>query len=176
MRIKGQECFKDYSQEILLPRPGGEAISLKISPLPLGFHRRLRKQGIVSPQPPRRVARDSNQQPIRDERGQAVFMEHERDEAYVEALEMYHQRIAVLMIAEALSSDGNVEFATEIPVEGNLVSCADALYVELEESGFQAGDLILLCNEIGKLSNLFDEHLGDSQQHFLSEVHQGRRT
>lgn len=168
MRIEGQEKLGDYSQEIRLPRPGGSDLVLTVTPLPLGFHRRLRQHGINSPVPPRRVARDSQQKPLRDERGQALFVEELQDSVYLDALELYHQRVAVLVLVEGLKADSRVEFSTKAPLEGDWAEYADQLYEELEQAGFCAGDMIFLCREIGKLSNLFDAHVEERQRDFFS--------
>jgi len=140
---------------------------LTLRPLSLGFHRRLRERGIVSPMPPTRVARDSGGKPLRDSQGLAVLVADESDADYREQRERYHQRIAVLMVAEALQADPTIQFDTSPPESDNdWPGYADELYHEFEQAGFSAGDLIYLCEEVCRLSNLLDDHLRDSHQNF----------
>src|SRR5262245_32985049 len=94
-----------YSSVCELRRPMGEGIALRMQPLRLGFARSLRERGIVPPEPPLRVARDAAGRPVRDERGQAVTVAAEADPEYVRQLEQYHQRVAVLAVAESLEAD-----------------------------------------------------------------------
>src|SRR5690606_28098526 len=61
-----------FTRVIALPRPNGSEWAFTIRPLPLGFHRRLREQGLIVPTPPVKVARDSAGRPLRDESNLAV--------------------------------------------------------------------------------------------------------
>ena len=79
MRIRGLQPRESYSSVCELPRPGGAAIALRMQPLRLGFARGLRERGLVPPEPPLRVARDSSGRLLRDERGQAVMTAAETD-------------------------------------------------------------------------------------------------
>ncbi|QDU78977.1 hypothetical protein Pla110_06810 [Polystyrenella longa] len=171
MKIKGAAEQNDFAAEVLLPRPGGESLRLRIRPLPLGFQRRLQEHGLEMPLPPRRVARDSNGKPLRDERGDAVFSVNEQDRDYRLAIDLFHQRVAVLIVAEGLQGDPDVEFESKPPegAESDWCAYADTLYQELEAARFRAGDLLYLCQEIGKLSNLFDQHVEQSERRFFTE-------
>ena len=178
MRIHGQAFAESYTRRVELPRPDGSSILLTLSPLPLGFHRQLHRWGIVPPQPPTRVARDSAGKPMRDEQGLAVLLADQRDPGYVEQLELYYQRVAVLVLAESLKADPNVTFETPRPEEGrergrsphaeDWSRYADALYEELNGAGFSAGDLIWLCNQIAGMSNLAGGHLQEAGRNFSS--------
>jgi hypothetical protein len=178
MRIQGVTA-ETYSRVIVLPREGGTDWTFTIQPLPLGFHRRLRTRGVTPPSPPTRVARDSAGKALRDEQGQAVLAGDVQDAEYLADLELYHQRVAVLAVEEALRADAAVTFAARRPDEGAATHprgesrspwCvyADALYQELEEAGFTAGDLVLLCQEVCRLSNLTGEHLQKARGSFSS--------
>lgn len=157
-----------------LARPDGSSIALTLRPLPLGFHRRLRGAGIAPPQPPVRIARDSGGQPLRDPQGQAVTLRDESDPAYLAALELYHQRVAVLAVAEALGADGTVEFESRPPASDAeplaWTTYADALFTELDRAGFTAGDLVHLCTSISRMSRLVDDGLREARGNFSSEA------
>ena len=149
---------------IQLPRLGGEPITLSMQPLSLGFHRRLRGRGVVPPQPPRKVARDSAGKPLRDESGLAVMTSDDRDPDSLNQLDLYHQRVAVLAIVESLRSDTHVSFETQPPASSDTdawTRYADAIFNEMEVAGLTAGDLALLSNWTCRLSNLIE---GDMQR------------
>lgn len=169
MKLAGQPLTTDYTRQVAWPRPDGSAVMLRLRPLPLGFPRRLREHGIVPPLKPTRVARDSAGKPLRDAQGMALLVADEGDAAYRSQVELYHQRVAVAMAAESLAGDPQVSFETPWPPgENDWSAVADRLHVELEQSGFTAGDLVWLCDEIGKLSNLWPEHLQATRANFFS--------
>ena len=173
MRVRGQELAGVRAQRVTLVRGDGATLSLLVRPLPLGFHRRLRSCGLVPPQAPVRVAREAGGSPLRDAHGQAVTFKDESDAAHLAAVELYHQRVAVLAVAEALKGDADVEFASRPPMEtvtdvAAWSSFADALFNELEAAGFTAGDLTQLCGLICRMSRLLDEHLRDARGNFSS--------
>jgi hypothetical protein len=118
MKLQGQTPAATYTKTIALRRPDGSEWSLTIAPLPLGFHRRLHERGIVPPAPPRRVARDSNGQPLKDRSGLAVMMQDENAPGYLAELTRYQQELAALMVCEGLRHDPEIEFESQPPVEG----------------------------------------------------------
>ncbi|MCA9053855.1 MAG: hypothetical protein KDA75_08460 [Planctomycetaceae bacterium] len=156
-----------------LPRPDGEAWIFTVQPLSLGFHRRLREHGVTAPFAPVRLARDSAGRPLRDAAGVVVTTTDAADPQFVEQLEQYHQRVAVLAVAEALQVDPQVSFEARPPAAdapyGAWCDYADALYAELESAGFSAGDLILFCDAIARLSNLIGDHLQQARSNFSSQ-------
>jgi hypothetical protein len=171
MRVRGQELAGVGAQRVSLVRGDGGTLPLLVRPLPLGFHRRLRSFGLVPPQPPVRVAREAGGSPLRDAHGHAVTLRDESDAAYLAAVELYHQRVAVLAVAESLNGDPDVEFASRPPEESvsdasAWTGYADALFAELESAGFTAGDLTQLCGLICRMSRLLDEHLRDARGNF----------
>ena len=173
MRVRGQELAGVGAQRVSLVRGDGTTLPLLVRPLPLGFHRRLRSFGLVPPQPPVRVAREAGGSPLRDAQGHAVTLRDESDAAYLAAVELYHQRVAVLAVAESLKSDPEVEFVSRPPGESvseasAWTGYADALFAELEAAGFTAGDLTQLCGLICRMSRLLDEHLRDARGNFSS--------
>lgn len=177
MRVRGRELTGACSQRVSLLRGDGSTLSLLVQPLPLGFHRRLRSFGLVPPQPPVRVARDAGGAPLRDAQGLAVTLRDDGDAAHLAAVEIYHQRVAVLAVAEALKADADVEFASRPPVDGVSAGepnawClyADALFAELEAAGFTAGDLTHLCGLICRMSRMLDDHLRSARGNFSSEA------
>ncbi|MBL4884413.1 MAG: hypothetical protein JKY95_07750, partial [Planctomycetaceae bacterium] len=90
------------------------------------------------------------------------------DARYLEAVEKYHQRVATLVLWEALKGDDRIEFETVVPEShGGWDLFADQLHVELEESGWTAGDLIWVCERVSELSNLTGENFRDAQQNFF---------
>jgi len=145
-----------------------------MQPLRLGFARGLRECGLVPPEPPLRVARDSAGRPIKDERGQAVMTAVEADADYVRSVEQYHQRVAVLAVVESLEADPDVAFGARRPA-GNegWGEYADAVYAEMEEAGFTAGDLVHLCSYACRLSNLAGDHLRASARGFSESTAEG---
>jgi len=124
MRVRGQQLAGVGAQRVSLVRGDSTTLPLLVQPLPLGFHRRLGLFGLVPPQPPVRVARDAGGAPLRDVQGHAVTLRDESDPAYLAAVELYHQRVAVLAVAEALKGDPDVEFVSRPP--GESVSDATA--------------------------------------------------
>ena len=169
MKISGRTIDQIVSQPVLLPRPGSEPVLLQLTPLPLGFHQRLRDRGIVPPTVPSRIGRDSQGRPLRDAQGTAILVRDPQQPEYLLELERYHQRVAVLAVAEALRADENVTFDAVLPRSHDADEWrqyADTLFAEMERSGLTAGDLVLLCREICRLSNLLDEQLQTAQQNF----------
>lgn len=161
------------SRVIQLPRPAGEPLTLTMQPLSLGFHRRLRGRGLVPPQAPRKVARDSTGKPLRDESGLAVITVDACDTDYLNQLDLYHQRVAVLAIVESLQSDANVKFAAPAPASSDPQAWfryADAIFDEMEAAGLTAGDLAHLSNWTCRLSNLIDCDLQRASANFSSEA------
>ena len=171
MKLRGLAASEFCQVTVQLPRGAGQRPTLTLRPLPLGFSRRLQARGVVPPSPPLKVARDASGKPIRQADGLAAVVPDERDVTYREELELYHQRVAVLAVVEALRGDSNVEFATPAEAHpGDWRSYADGLYAEMEEAGWVAGDLVWLCQEICRLSNLIDDQLKQAGQHFFPLV------
>lgn len=169
VRIRGLQPLGEYSSVCELPRAGGESIHLRMQPLRLGFARSLRERGIVPPEAPLRVARDSAGRPVRDERGQAVTVAAESDGEYLRASELYHQRVAVLAVVESLEADPEVMFEARTPDgDAGWVEYADAVYAEMERAGFTAGDLVHLCSHACRVSNLTGDHLREAGWGFSS--------
>lgn len=157
---------------IQLPRSSGEPISLTMQPLSLGFHRRLRGRGVVPPEPPRKVARDSAGKPLRDPSGLAILTSDDRHPDYLNHLDLYHQRVAVLAIVESLMSDPQVTFTSQRPSTSDPEAwCryADALFEEMETAGMTAGDLAILSQWTCRLSHLLDSDLQGATQNFSRE-------
>lgn len=168
MRRQGETIQQDYRQTVLLPRPDGSAWSLVLQPLRLGFPQLLKERGLHIPTAPVTLVRDSQGRPIRDADGQAVTHRNEQDGDHVLAVERYHQRLATLMVWEALQADEAIEFDTAPPAEeGDWLAFADEILNELIQAGFTAGDLIWLCEQVAVLSNLAGEHLRQARGHFF---------
>lgn len=156
-----------------LPRPAGPPLILQLRPLPLGFHEQLHARGLTPPLPPSRVARDSSGRPLRDESGNALLLSDTNSPAFLQARELYHQRVAVLVVYESLRADDSITFDTPPPPEHTTDSTrwadfADSLYRELQQAAFTAGDLILICQEVCRLSNLLEDHLRQAHASFFS--------
>jgi len=169
MKLNGHSLSNTSSSVFELRRGHQEPLTLRLSPLSLGFHQRLRSRGIIPPNPPVKIARDSGGKPLRDGAGLAVTYADRQDAEYLTAVEVYHQRVAVLSVAESIRGDSSVRFETSEPVAQTCEAWeeyAERLFVEMELAGFTAGDLILLCREICRLSNLIDEHLTAARQNF----------
>lgn len=115
MKVQGEVLRGEYRRSVELPRPDGSSWRFLIQPLSLGFSRQLRVHGIIPPARPTRVVRDGAGKPVRDSQGLAVLAGDDERGDYQVALERYHQRMAALMIAEALGSDPDVEFQTVRP-------------------------------------------------------------
>lgn len=161
-----------YSCRVIqLPRPTGEPLTLTMQPLSLGFHRRLRGRGLVLPSAPHKVARDSSGKPLRDDSGLAVMTADASDADYLNELDLYHQRVAVLAIVESLQSDPQVKFATAPPTANDphaWIRYADAIFDEMEAAGLTAGDLAHLSNWTCRLSNLIEGDLHKATANFSS--------
>ena len=173
MKISGQNLETDFVQPFSLPRPDGSTLSFRLSPLPLGFQNNLRKCGVVPPLPPVKVSRDSSGKPLRDAAGLAITQTDLTDSSYLAESELYHQRVAVLAIVEALRNDSQVTFEAAAPTVTDSASSAwasfaDAIFAELEQAGFSAGDLIAFCDEICRISNMLDQHIKEAQANFSS--------
>jgi len=164
--------LSNNSQRVIqLPRPSGEPLTLTLQPLSLGFHRRLRSRGILPPQAPRKIARDSAGKPLRDELGLAVMTSDDRHADYLNELDLYHQRVAVLAIVESLRADPHVTFNTSPPTSSDTIAWtqyADAIFDEMEEAGLTAGDLAHLSNWTCRLSNLIEGDLQRATANFSS--------
>lgn len=108
---------------------------------------------------------------MKDSQGLLIHLADLQDKDYLAASQVYHQRVAVLSVVEALQCDPQVSFETSIPRSDQALewqNYADHLFQEMEEAGFAAGDLIVLCREICRLSNLLDDHLQAARQNFSS--------
>ncbi len=175
MQIGGQTEAVPCVERLQLERPGRVRWELAIRPLPLGFSRRLKEQGVCSTAPPLRVARDRQGRVTRDERGEAVVIEDRQDAGWLAAQERYHQRVAVLAVWEATRHDGDLRFLA-VPPEGHSVGAegwntfADALLAELEEFGFTVGELAWLCDRICRLSGLSDRHVQAEAERFFDDT------
>lgn len=167
MKYAGEPLRRPMGRTVLLPRGAGEWLTLYLEPLPLGFSQQLREHGVTPPQPPTRIARDSQGRPLRDANGHVTTLSDVQDAHYLAELERHHQRTAVLSIHAALRSDPQVSFDTLLPAEGDWNSAADDLFLELQHAGLAAGDLVLLTRAVCDLSNLLDEHLRQSQETFF---------
>lgn len=173
MKLRGEELRGEYRRTVELSRPDGGVWRFAIQPLSLGFSRELRRHGIIPPARPTRVVRDATGKPLRDGQGLAVLAGDDDKGEYQAELERYHQRMAVLMIAEGVRGDPEVEFSSVRPTkEGSWEGYADALIEELETAGFSAGDVGVLCQEIARMSQLLPEHVKGKRDSFpeLSEV------
>jgi len=164
--------LSNNSQRVIqIPRPSGEPLTLTLQPLSLGFHRRLRSRGILPPQAPRKIARDSAGKPLRDELGLAVMTTDDRHPDYLNELDLYHQRVAVLAIVESLQADPQVTFDTSVPTSSDTIAWtqyADAIFDEMEAAGLTAGDLAHLSNWTCRLSNLIEGDLQRATANFSS--------
>ncbi|WP_013627464.1 hypothetical protein [Rubinisphaera brasiliensis] len=168
MRRQGETIQQDYRQTVLLPRPDGSVWSLTLRPLRLGFPQWLKERGLQPPTAPVTLLRDSQGRPLRDSDGQALTQRNEQSADYLLAVERYHQRLATMMVWEALQADDTVEFDTPRPDDaGDWLAFADAILNELIQAGFAAGDLIWLCEQVAVLSNLAGDQLRQARSAFF---------
>ncbi|MCG6154895.1 hypothetical protein [Rubinisphaera margarita] len=168
MKYCGKVVSGDYSRVVAMGRPDGSSWEVCVRPLRLSFHRVLRERGVMMPQPPTRVSRDSQGRVIRDADGVAVLQRDESDAGYLAAVEKYHQRVATLIVWESLREDSRFEFEVKEPAEGgDWGAFADALYVELEEAGWTAGDVIWFCEQVAELSQLSAGHVREARADFF---------
>ena len=170
MKINGQYPQSHQVYSFTLNRTSGHPLTFRLRPLPLGFQNQLRQRGLFPPTPPVTVTRDSTGKPIRDQQGMALTQFDSNDQNYQADLELYHQRVAVVAIIESLRDDDEIVFESTLTGDhpSSWREYADAVFAELEEAGFTAGDLISLCHEVCKLSNLTDQHLSAAQANFCS--------
>ena len=168
MKLNGQPLARHFTTTVELPRPGGGGPVLTLRPLPLGFLEGLSQRQIAAPLPPVRVARDSQGRPLRQPDGTAVLIPDEQAADYRTERELYHRRLAVLAVVEALGSDSRIEFESRTAADsGDWREWADRLHTELVDAGFTAGDLVWLCRQVMQLSNLLDGHLKESEARFF---------
>lgn len=169
MQFLDQSASSVPTARVRLPRPDGDGPWLTISALPLGFLRQLRQHQVCLPTAPLRAARDSEGRVLRDPQGQVSVHADERDPGHQAALELYHQRMAVLAVHSGLRGDHQVRFETlpeSYPTDSN--AFADRLLEELEEAGWSAGDLRWLCEQICRLSNLLPDAVRGAGARFFS--------
>jgi|GEM_PF-2202513 len=170
MKLSGESFCAVGLSEFTLQRGNGASLVLRLRPLPLSFQQRLRRRGIISPLPPLRIARDSNGKPLRDQAGSAMTFRDLQAGDYLEALDTYHQAVAALSVFEALQADPEIAFESPVPNEQDgpdaWLRFASQLLEEMEQAGFTAGDLVQLCREICRLSNLIDDDLRRAQSSF----------
>jgi hypothetical protein len=173
MKLSGRPVQNLFVSRYQLPRGTGEPLTLQLRPLPLGFHQRLRNRGIVTPLPPLKIARDSGGKPLRDAQGMVLTLTDQRQPEFLAEVNRYHQCVAVLSVVEALAGDPAISFETTPPGEAATAETwrnyAESIFSELEQAGFTAGDLVLLCREVCRLSNLIDEQLTAVQASFSLE-------
>jgi len=172
MKLNGQPLHNASFSFFQLRRGCQDPLVLRLQPLSLGFHQRLKMRGILAPQPPVRIARDANGKPLRDASGQVLTQSDRQDKTWLRALDHYHQQVAVMSVVESLQGEAQIRFETVPPVmdsDDGWLEYADSVFHELETAGFVAGDLILLCREICRLSNLLDDHLTNARQNFSLE-------
>ena len=96
----------------------------------------------------------------------------DRDADYLNAFDLYHQRVAVLAIVESLQADPQVSFHTPPPPTADTTAWtryADALFDEMEAAGLTAGDLAHLSNWTCRLSNLIEGDMQRATVNFSSE-------
>lgn len=174
MNIAGKPLDAEFVSPYLLIRADGTELELQLSPLSLGFQRKLRQRGLQPPQPPLKILRDSSGKPLRDAVGQVVTHPDLHESQYLLALELYHQRVALFAILEALRNDPAISFDTPQPTPQaaaeEWLRFVDQLFEEFEQAGFTMGDLKRLSTEICRLSNLLDKHLQETQSHFSAGV------
>ena len=173
MLIAGQTFSTDFTCDFNLPRHGQPAITFKLAPLPLGFHQKLKRRGITPPQPPAKVARDSTGKAVRDANGQVVTIPDVNQSDYLNASELYHQRVAILSLFESLRNDNNVSFEAKSPTTESAADWekfADTLFDELQQAGLSCGDLLKLCAGICRISNLLDDHIQEARANFSSPL------
>lgn len=171
MNIHGQPLSNPSTSIFQLRRGHLEPLVLQLRPLSLGFHQRLKERGFHLPLPPLKIARDSTGKPLRDAQGQLLTQPERQDPEYLAALDDYHQSVAVLSVVESLRGSSEVTFETPVPRTNDAAEWreyARLVFTEMEAAGFVAGDLILLCREICRLSNLIEDHLAAARQNFSS--------
>ncbi len=170
MQFAGRPLTNSAMTVVSLRRGADDPLQVKLVPLPLGFHQRLRNRGILPPTAPVKVARDSAGKPLRDAQGLAVTLADTSAADYVTALDQYHQIVAVLTVVEGLRGDENIAFDAVPPGEQAGAepwkNYALSVFSELEQAGFAAGDLVVLCRQICRLSNLLEDHLTTAQASF----------
>ena len=140
----------------------GRVVSVR--PLPLGVHRRLLERGVVPPQPPQRVCRDSQGRVMRDERGLAVVDESPHEPRYLAERARYDERVAALLLAESLVNPAAVfdEWPTPPTASSSRsghaaddwLAYADAVLASLGRSDVTAGDFLRLCEAMQHVSGL----------------------
>lgn len=173
MKRDGKCVQESYTQVFPLPRPDGSVWALRLSPLPLGFFRKIRDRGIIPPKPPIQLMKDSAGRPMRDAQGEILTRLDPNDPEYINALETYQRRVAMLMIAESLREEPSIEFESR-PTGDSYVDYADGLHEEFERAGLSLGDVLLLCEEISRLSQLLPRHLEGTRRDFLGKPEEKR--
>lgn len=161
VRLDGDPVFVSWSR-------GKTNVSVRVRPLALGFSRRFKERGLIPPTPPKSVARDSAGRAVRDGHGDPVLIADAADAGYQAAVERYHERLAVLMVAEAAGAELGLEAAPPSSDVGWL-EYADAVAAEMREAGFTTGDLVRLCEAVCEASRLGSRDLHAAADSFFLE-------
>lgn len=152
---------------------GDTDVSVRVRPLSLGFARRFKERGVVPPTPPRTVSRDSGGRVLRDGNGEPVTVVDTADAAYQAAVERYHERLAVLMVAESVGEELGLEAVVPTGHAG-WDGYADAVADELAAAGFTSGDLVRLCQAVCEASRLGSSDLQRAADDFFTDAAAGR--
>ncbi len=168
MKIHGERVGGRARTVVLWKLPAGGEVELSVSALPLGFACQLRRRGVVMPVVPVRVARDKEGRPLKDGAGLAVPMEDRGDCGYMEAVERYHQRVAMLVLYEGLRGNAHWQWECVEPGEGgDWCRFADALFEELETAGVTLGEVVWLCETITALGLQGQEQVPGARDRFF---------
>lgn len=151
MRIKGQPIEMEV-QLLKLPRTNGAPIELKVSSVGVGTRRDF---DALYPRPKPPVS-------VTNVRGEIKENENFRDDAFIKAIEERAHLENVYMFWRVLQRDENVAFENAPTTLDNLRK----LSVEISESGFSEGDMLLVLRQAMRASNISDEELNKARANF----------
>lgn len=166
MKINGVEVNAHAEAWVVIPRERAKGFRLRVRAYPLDFDV---DDVFPMPEPPKIKARRVGGKVERD--GKAVVWDvNERDPAYLARRhELYRARVACLFARATVhgNGDGYVAFATDVSAESE--EQYRALFAELTEAGFTAGDLTLVIDRARALSNMSEEAIEEAKACFSPE-------
>lgn len=151
MKLAGKNGLVKNIKTITLKQEGGD-LTLKISPLPLGWFDRIMRTGAVTPgDPPIKVVEEKGKIK-RDENGNAVFRLDEMDQGYLVRRAECGARMMALKVYFHLKDNNGLELAKPEPQgddEKEWTEFANYLIEAFREFGFTDTELV----DIGKVGD-----------------------
>jgi hypothetical protein len=172
MEIGGKALGGLAKRMMSLPRGNGSSINLMITALPLGFEEKAERV-FPSPSPPRQFVM-RGKKIMRDPKTMKPLTEPDfENHEYKQASRTTNRLQMVLYFYEAVKSDPDVTFSTQVPSDDAAAEIWAGFYLqllaELQRSGFTSGDLKQVFDVVAELSNMGDVQVEEAVEDFLPE-------